>query len=292
MQSTRSIQQRFTLQLTADMISTACGKSFTCGEAEQWTVEEYATVHYQADFLPGLIQDLLLIISRPSLRYCNLLHTERKARLQYLHAVCHHAAYWTSLCTAFCMSLTCLHCNYLWHAMKSQIPSSVNLWSWMTAHKLQDFMDQQTDLCRRAKQANSDGILTELTKLVRDQVKFNSVISAVLCWSTPGCIGFSPDERKVIYPGLLSYRKSFIKVSFTWNTWYCLFFFQVWSKSAEGYGSQGRTELEHSLGDLLLQPPLYRAYGEGPAIVAPLAKDPGAFQDWFKHAISLRWSLE
>lgn len=50
LQAMRVIQQQYTLQLTADLIGKACGKAFSKEEAENWTVEEYATQHYQASF--------------------------------------------------------------------------------------------------------------------------------------------------------------------------------------------------------------------------------------------------
>lgn len=44
----RIIQQRFTLKLTADLMGKAVGRSIPLAEAERWTIEEYAHVHYQA----------------------------------------------------------------------------------------------------------------------------------------------------------------------------------------------------------------------------------------------------
>ena len=43
----REIQQRSTLQMTADLIGRATGRSIKLEEALQWTVEEYSVIHYQ-----------------------------------------------------------------------------------------------------------------------------------------------------------------------------------------------------------------------------------------------------
>jgi hypothetical protein len=45
----RNILQRFTLQLTADLIGKATGRHIPLAEAESWTIEEYINVHYQAN---------------------------------------------------------------------------------------------------------------------------------------------------------------------------------------------------------------------------------------------------
>lgn len=43
----RLIQQRSTLQMTADLIGKAEGREITLEEAFQWTLEEFATKHYK-----------------------------------------------------------------------------------------------------------------------------------------------------------------------------------------------------------------------------------------------------
>jgi len=43
----RVIQQRFTLQLTADLMGKAVGRTIPLEEAEEWTIEEYVHVHYK-----------------------------------------------------------------------------------------------------------------------------------------------------------------------------------------------------------------------------------------------------
>ena len=48
LQAMRVIQQRSTLQMTADLIGRASGKTIKLEEALQWSTEEFVAVHYQA----------------------------------------------------------------------------------------------------------------------------------------------------------------------------------------------------------------------------------------------------
>ena len=111
LQAMRLIQQHATLQMTADLIGRATHCAISLEEALQWTVHEFATVHYKAG---SLIRKEMLnqrqrslikskgCLKRPNMQLpaCSLFRTDRLSSVEKPNTAVHPGPWRSFACSS------------------------------------------------------------------------------------------------------------------------------------------------------------------------------------------------